>query len=128
MAATPNPINGDTSNVWKTLLTCDQSTPLVPDLGDISWFAMPTPMIEPTIVCELDAGRPSHHVPRFQSMAANSSAKTIAKPAPLPTCRISSTGSSVIMLKATAPFETRTPAKFSTPEYTTAMCGSRECV
>jgi hypothetical protein len=37
-------------------------------------------MIEPTIVCELDAGRPNHHVPRFHKMAASSRAKTIEKP------------------------------------------------
>ncbi len=36
-------------------------------------------------------------------MAAISRANTIAKPAPEPTCRISSTGSSEMMPKATAP-------------------------
>ncbi len=55
---------------------------------------MPTPMIEPIRVWELDAGRPNHQVLRFQIMAAISRAKTMAKPAPLPTCRTSSTGSS----------------------------------
>ena len=45
-------------------------------------------------------------------IAATSSAKTMANPAPLPTCRISSTGSSEMMPKATAPVETRTPMKF----------------
>ena len=34
------------------------------------------------MVCELDAGSPNHQVLRFQRMAAISSAKTIAKPAP----------------------------------------------
>ena len=38
-------------------------------------------MIEPISVCELDAGRPSYQVPRFQMIAAISSANTIAKPA-----------------------------------------------
>ena len=39
-------------------------------------------MIEPMSVCELDEGRPKYHVPRFQMIAATSSAKTIANPAP----------------------------------------------
>jgi hypothetical protein len=64
---------------------------------------MPTPMMEPIMVCELEAGRPRHQVARFQRIAATSSAKTIAKPAPLLTLRISSTGSSVMIEKATAP-------------------------
>ena len=38
-------------------------------------------MIEPISVCEDDAGRPSHQVPRFQMIAAISSANTMAKPA-----------------------------------------------
>ena len=105
-----------------------QSTPLVPVLAAINWFAMPTPMIEPISVCELEAGSPKYHVPRFQMIAAISSANTIANPAPLPTCRISSTGSSETIPKATAPLETSTPMKFQTPDQTTATCGSSECV
>ena len=54
-------------------------------------------MMEPTMVWELEAGRPNHQVLRFQMMAAISSAKTMAKPAPELTWRISSTGSSVMM-------------------------------
>ena len=38
---------------------------------------MPTPIIEPISVCELDEGNPKYHVPRFQMMAAVNSAKTI---------------------------------------------------
>ena len=62
-------------------------------------------MIEPISVCELEEGRPNYQVPRFQMIAAISSANTMAKPALLPTCRISSTGSSETMPKATAPLE-----------------------
>ncbi len=51
-------------------------------------------MMEPTSVCELDAGRPNHHVPRFHRMAATSSAKTMENPEPELTLRTSSTGSS----------------------------------
>ncbi len=85
-------------------------------------------MIEPISVCELDDGRPKYQVPRFQTMAAISRANTIAKPAPLPTCRISSTGSSARMPKATAPLESSTPRKFHTPDQTTATFGVSECV
>ena len=70
---------------------------------------MPTPMIEPIKVCELDAGRPNYQVPTFQMIAAIKSAKTIANPALLPTCRINSTGNSETMPNATAPLDSSTP-------------------
>ena len=89
---------------------------------------MPTPITDPIKVCELDAGNPKYHVPRFQMIADTSRAKTMAKPALLPTCRMSSTGSNEIMAKATRPLETRTPRKFQKPDQTTAICGSSEWV
>ena len=64
-------------------------------------------MIEPISVCELEAGSPRYQVPRFQMMAPMRSANTIAKPDAEPTCMISSTGSSEMMPKATAPLEAR---------------------
>ena len=104
-AATANPMIGENISDLPIFSAWSQSTPLVAVRAFISWFAMPTPMIEPISVCELDAGSPSHHVPRFQMMAADSNANTIAYPAPLPTCRINSTGSSDTMAKATAPVD-----------------------
>ena len=89
---------------------------------------MPTPMIEPISVCEDDAGRPKYQVPRFQMMAAISSANTIAKPALLPTCRISSTGSSETMPKATAPEDSSTPRKLKKPDQITANSAGSEWV
>src|SRR5579872_3899655 len=89
---------------------------------------MPTPMMEPTMVCELDAGSPKYQVPRFQRMAAINSANTMANPAPPPTCRINSTGSNVMMVNATAPVEYITPAKFHKPDQATAKWGSSEWV
>ena len=127
-AAHTNPTNGETSSVLPILVACAQSTPLVPVFTAINWLATPTPMMEPINVCELEAGRPKYQVPRFHMMAATSNAKTMAKPAPLPTCRISSTGSSEMIPKATAPVETTTPRKFQNPDQTTATCGSSECV
>ncbi len=89
---------------------------------------MPTPMMEPIKVCELDAGRPNDQVPRFQMMAEINSANTMAKPAPLETCRINSTGSSEMMPKATAPEDTRTPARLNRPDHTTATLAGSERV
>ena len=85
-------------------------------------------MIEPMSVCELEAGSPSHHVPRFQITAASSSANTIARPALLLTWRINSTGSSDTMPQATAPEAIMTPKKFHRPDHTTATCGVSERV
>src|SRR5215470_3010642 len=75
-----------------------------------------------------DGGRPRYQVPRFQMMAAMSNANTIAKPAALPTCRISSTGNSDTIPNATAPDETSTPRKLKNPDHTTAIGTGRECV
>jgi hypothetical protein len=85
-------------------------------------------MIDPTSVCELDDGSPKYQVPRFQMIAAHSSANTIANPAAVPTCRISSTGNSATTPKATAPLDTRTPRKLNRPDQTTARLGGIEWV
>ena len=85
-------------------------------------------MIEPINVCEEDAGRPKYQVPRFQMMAAISSANTIAKPALLPTWRINSTGSSETMPKATAPEDSSTPTKLKKPDHITANSAGSEWV
>jgi hypothetical protein len=77
---------------------------------------------------ELEFGRPNHQVNKFQIIAATSNAKIIAKPALLPTRRISSTGSKETTPKATAPLDVSTPTKFQMPDHTTAICGSRVCV
>ncbi len=94
----------------------------------MSALVTPTPMIEPISVCDEEAGRPSHQVPRFQMIAAISKAKTMAKPAFEPTCRISSTGSSETMPKATAPVEVRTPRKLKKPDHMTAKFAGSEWV
>ncbi len=85
-------------------------------------------MMEPIKVCELDDGRPKYQVPRFHRMAAINSANTMAKPAPLLTCRISSTGSNDMIPKATAPLDTSTPRKLKHPDHTTARLGGMEWV
>src|SRR6202046_778246 len=96
-------------------------SPKVPALSHE--LARPTPMIAPISVCELDAGRPRYHVPRFQMMAESSSAKTMANPAPEPTFSTSSTGRSASTPKAIAPEETSTPIRFQHPDQTTATVG-----
>ncbi len=81
-----NPTKGEKSSDSPIFVAWAQSTPLVPlPLEAMSWFMRPTPMIEPISVWELEEGRPKYHVPRFQRIAAISSANTMAKPAPLPT-------------------------------------------
>lgn len=55
---------GDSSRDFPMLAACAQSTPLVPPFTLINWFAIPTPMIEPISVCELEAGNPKYQVPK----------------------------------------------------------------
>jgi hypothetical protein len=128
-AAKMKPTPGLNRSARNTPMACDQSTPDVPEPdGAMNWFASPTPMIEPISVCDELAGSPSHQVPRFQTIAAISNAKIMAKPALPPTWRISSTGNSDSTLNATAPEETMTPRKLKAPDHTTAACGGRLCV
>ena len=127
-ADSTKPISGENSSALPTPSAWFQSTPLVPDGPLTIWFIRPTPMIEPTSVCELDDGNPKYQVARFHVTAAISSENTIAKPEPLPTCRISSTGSNCRIPNATAPLDTSTPNRFQRPDHTTARCGSSECV
>ena len=98
-SAPAKPISGLKNSPLKTLSACDQSTPDVPPVfAAISWLAKPTPSTEPISAWLDELGSPTYQVPRFHSTAANSSAKIIAKPALLPTCRIRSTGSSVTIV------------------------------
>ena len=78
-------------------------------------------MMEPMRVCELEAGNPYHQVLRFHRMAETRRAKTMAKPAPDPTLRISSTGSRETTAKATAPEDSNTPIRFHMPDHITAI-------
>src|SRR5580658_10498985 len=127
-AASTNPTTGENSKDLMTPRAWLQSTPLVPLCLDSTWFMNPTPMIDPTSECELEFGMPRYQVPKFQMIAAISSAKTIANPAWLPTCRISSTGSNEMIPKATRPLEVSTPIKLNIPDHTTATLGASECV
>src|SRR5215467_11830855 len=124
-AAQVKPTSGDTSSDLPIFPACAQSTPLVAVRAAMIWLARPTPMTDPMSVCELDDGSPKYQVPRFQMIAAVSRANTIAKPAPLPTWRMSSTGSSDTMLKATAPDDSTTPRKLKKPDHTTAACAGK---
>jgi len=88
-------------------------------------LASPTPMMEPTKVWELEAGRPRYQVPRFQVMAEMRREKTRANLAEVPTLSTNSTGSKLITPKATAPEEVMTPIRFQIPDQTTAGVGFR---
>src|SRR5262245_30078207 len=122
------PTSGERSREYPTLVACAQSTPLVPSRPCIRALATPTPMMEPISVCDDDAGKPRYQVPRFHRIAAISSANTMAKPALEPTCRISSTGSSDTMPKATAPEDNSTPRKLKKPDHITANSAGSEWV
>src|SRR5580698_5499403 len=127
-AASAKPNSGDSSSALAIPAACDQSTPEVPSRPRSSALVMPTPMIDPIRVCELEAGSPKYQVPTFQMIAAINSANTMAKPAPLPTCRISSTGSSETMPNATAPDDHSTPSRLNRPDQTTATLAGSERV
>src|SRR5579871_3460093 len=120
-AAPKNPRRGEKRSDLPMSAAWFQSTPLVPSVPDIiNWFINPTPMMEPISVCELDEGKPRYQVIRFQRIAAISRANTMAKPALLPTRRMSSTGSREMMPNATAPVESITPRKLKAPLQATA--------
>src|SRR5579862_634784 len=112
-AAHPKPTIGETRSDVPTSVALAQLMPSpnspAPEIYEL---AKPTPMMAPIKVCELDAGRPRYHVPRFQMIAENSSANTIANPAPEPTLSTNSTGRSASTPKATAPVEVSTPIRF----------------
>ena len=80
------------------------------------------------MVCELDAGRPNHHVPRFHRMAAISNAKTMAKPVPELTLRISSTRQEGDDRKGDGARRQQHSRQIAQPDETTAICGGRELV
>src|SRR5579862_5324413 len=48
--APKKPTIGDSSSDLRMFVACTQSTPLVPDLPEISCLAIPTPMIDPISV------------------------------------------------------------------------------
>src|SRR5580698_4680209 len=128
MAASAKPNSGDRISALPMPAAWLQSTPEVPLRPRSSALVMPTPMIDPIRVCELEAGRPKYQVPTFQMIAAINSANTMAKPALLPTCRISSTGNSDTMPKATAPDDNSTPNRLNMPDHTTATWAGSERV
>jgi hypothetical protein len=97
-SAPTKPTTGLNASAESTLVTCAMSTPDVPSAPPlISWLASPTPRIEPIRAWLDELGSPTAQVARFHRIAASSSAKIIANPPALPTLRIRSTGSSVMI-------------------------------
>src|SRR5580704_34055 len=126
--ARTKPKIGENSSALAIDVAWVQSTPEVPLRPCNSALVTPTPITDPIRVCELEAGRPNDQVPRFQMIAAINRAKTMAKPALDPTCRINSTGNSETMPKATAPDDHSTPRKLNVPDHTTAKFAGSERV
>ena len=101
-----------------------QSTPdVIVAFGSKNALASPTPMMAPTSVCELDAGRAKYHVLTFQMIAEINNEKTIANPAPDPMLTTSSAGSKATIANATNPDELKTPMRLQIPDHTTAGVG-----
>jgi hypothetical protein len=121
--ASVRPKSGETTSDSPISPTLCQFTPARKACPARIEFASPTPTIAPINVCELDAGRPKYHVPKFHRIAETRSARTIAIPAPLPLCTRSSAGKSFVMLIATAMPPSATPEKLQIPDQITATCG-----
>ena len=119
-AAPKKPTKGDTNSAIKTSFAFAQLTPSPKTRPAKSELAKPTPMMEPTKVCELEAGNPRYQVPKFQMMAEMSSENTIAKPAPEPTFNTNSTGKRDTTEYATKPVDVKTPSRLNKPDQTTA--------
>ena len=123
-----NPITGDSSSASPTSPAFAQFTPAPNSCPGSIELARPTPRIAPISVCELDDGRPRYQVPRFHTIAATSSASSIASPAPVPLATSSSSGSRLMMLIATAIPPMNTPRKLHTPDRITAVHGRSDRV
>ena len=87
---------GPDGNLWITEGEWSKVARITPS-GQVTEFAIPTPRMDPMSVCELEAGSPRYHVPRFQMIAERSKAKTMAKPEAEPTLSTNSTGSNATM-------------------------------
>ena len=120
-------MTGEISSDRPTSPAFFQLTP-APNRASSQELARPTPMMAPISVCELEAGMPRNHVPKFQMMAAIKRASTIARPAPVSMWTSMSTGSRWTMLKATATPPRTTPRKFISPDQTTAYWGLSDLV
>ncbi len=92
-AATMKPATGEMISDRPMSMALPQFTPMPTGRPVSRALARPTPRIAPISVCELEAGMPKYQVPRFQTMAATSMEKTMARLRPLSRLSSSSTGS-----------------------------------
>ena len=93
---------GDRTTRGRPRVAFDQFTPEPNPWPESTEFASPTPRMAPIRVCELDAGIAISHVPRFQAIAENSRAITMASPLDESTETSSSTGKRLTIPNATA--------------------------
>jgi len=91
-----NPTTGETNSEMRPPAPCPVHA-FAEECPESIALAMPTPRIDPMSVWELEAGSPKYHVPRFQTIAEISRAKTMANPDPDPTLRTNSTGNKATM-------------------------------
>lgn len=121
--ASINPINGEKSSASNVSITLWSGSTT---LGSDIYITSDTPRIEPMRVCELDAGIPRYHVPKFQMMAAMRSASTAQMPNAIPECAILSSGRSFMMPIATHVPPITTPIKLKNAARSTAFFAERE--
>ena len=76
--AIEKPKRGENSSELPILMASDQFTPTCVVFSGNVENTMPTPRSEPIKVCELEQGIPKYQVPKFQIIAPNKTAKTIA--------------------------------------------------
>src|SRR5208283_3118010 len=125
-AARRNPNRGERSRDSATALTLPKFISRKMDSSCNRALAIPTPIIAPISVWELEAGIPLYQVPTFQVMAAIRIAKIIAVPPLDPTLTKRSTGSRCTIANATPTPPRYTPTKLQMPDSSTALLGLRE--
>jgi len=127
-AGMQKPISGEINRLRRFSLPDPNRRPLVPDLRS-STHSPRHAMIEPTIVWGTRCGQGQNtRFPRFQDMAAISSAKTIANPARCSPGEIKLDRQQRDNTEGYCARETSTPAEVANAGQTTATCGSSVCV
>lgn len=126
--AIEKPKSGEKSKALPIFIASDQLTPICDVFSGKVEKTIPTPIKEPISVCELEHGIPKYQVPKFQMIAPNNTAKTIAADCAGACDITASTGNKLAIFIATSKpryEEKRTPAKFQAPDQTTAVIGFR---
>ena len=121
--ASTNPTKGERRRDSKVSITLCHGS--ITELSE-NFITSDTPSIEPIRVCELDAGSPMYHVPKFQIIAAIRSERTAQIQNAIPELAILSRGRSFIIPIATQVPQTTTPKKLKNAARRTAFLALSE--